>query len=306
MYTSTFLPFLLPLAHAHIASFAKGMYCRSGLTGENNLNNNLPIAPLYQLSKKDWWFQHDRGCDGAPPPKGEFLEIPAGGSFTVEHANNQAFTSLSYDGTGVSRWPDGAQHPRDWHGEWDGAECLPGGGWIHAVNQSNAQGTAFAIAYESDLSKIEMEDLTVFSVLEHTPWHREATYQVPAGMPACPKGGCTCAFLWIPKGCGQANMYMQGFKCKVTNPGRKQIAKAKPPVWCADNQKKCRKGAKQMIVFNQLEGNNVNHPEFETPAYNHIAGFKLGAQTDIFKKTSSVRNGRRELVKVRSLAGLEG
>ncbi len=45
--------------------------------------------------------------------------------------------------------------------------------------------------------------------------------------------------------------YMQGFKCQVTNPGTKQIAKAKPPVWCADDSSKCRKGAKQMIVFNR-------------------------------------------------------
>ena len=36
---------------------------------------------------------------------------------------------------------------------------------MHATNHSNAQGTAFAIAYESDLSKIQMEDLVVFSVL---------------------------------------------------------------------------------------------------------------------------------------------
>lgn len=45
---------------------------------------------------------------------------------------------------------------------------------------------------------------------------------------------------------------MQGFKCKVTGEtGQKQLAKAKPPVWCKDDQSKCRKGAKQMIVFNR-------------------------------------------------------
>ncbi len=55
--------------------------------------------------------------------------------------------------------------PRNWHGQWNGTECLPNGGWMHATNHSNAQGTAFAIAYESDLSKIQMEDLVVFSVL---------------------------------------------------------------------------------------------------------------------------------------------
>lgn len=45
---------------------------------------------------------------------------------------------------------------------------------------------------------------------------------------------------------------MQGFKCQVTGKvGQKQLAKAKPPVWCAHDKSKCRKGAKQMIVFNR-------------------------------------------------------
>ena len=102
-----------------------------------------------------------------------------------------------------------------------------------------------------------------------TPWNRRATYQIPAGMPKCPKGGCTCAHLWVPKGCGQGNMcvpacawfgrsqliesrYMQGFKCEVTGEvGQKKLAKARAPVWCSGDQSKCRKGAKQMIVFNR-------------------------------------------------------
>jgi hypothetical protein len=100
---------VFPFSDAHIAAFAKGMYCKDGLPGDNNQNNNLPVAPLYQLSKEDWWFQHDRGCDQAPPAAGEFLNVPSGGHFTVEHADNQAFTTLSYSGTEVSRWPDGGQ-----------------------------------------------------------------------------------------------------------------------------------------------------------------------------------------------------
>jgi hypothetical protein len=106
--TLSLAPFLL-LANAHIAAFAPGMYCRDGLPGQNNQNNNLPVAPLYQLSKADWWFQHDRNCDTAPPPAREFLELPVGGNFTVEHANNQAFSTLSYDGKEVTEWPDGAE-----------------------------------------------------------------------------------------------------------------------------------------------------------------------------------------------------
>jgi hypothetical protein len=50
---------------------------------------------------------------------------------------------------------------------------------------------------------------------------------------------------------------MQGFKCQVTGAvGNKKIAKAKPPVWCADDESKCRKGAKQMIVF-QRKPNSI-------------------------------------------------
>ena len=36
---------------------------------------------------------------------------PAGGTFTVEVADNQAFTTLSYGGKFISNWPDGAKHP---------------------------------------------------------------------------------------------------------------------------------------------------------------------------------------------------
>ena len=36
---------------------------------------------------------------------------PAGGSFTVEIATNQAKTTLSYGGTKTSVWPDGEDHP---------------------------------------------------------------------------------------------------------------------------------------------------------------------------------------------------
>ena len=36
---------------------------------------------------------------------------------------------------------------------------------MHTTNHSNAQGTALAIAHESDLSKITVKDLVVFSVL---------------------------------------------------------------------------------------------------------------------------------------------
>ena len=36
---------------------------------------------------------------------------PAGGNFTVEIADNQAVTTLSYKGTKTSNWVDGQPHP---------------------------------------------------------------------------------------------------------------------------------------------------------------------------------------------------
>lgn len=102
-------------------------------------------------------------------------------------------------------------------------------------------------------------------------------------MPACPPGGCTCAWLWVPRGCGQPNIYMQGFKCKVSGAtSTTPLAKAQAPAQCDDDSSKCVAGAKQMIVWNQLTGNNVVTKDRQTPAYNLRNGFKPGAQDDIF------------------------
>jgi hypothetical protein len=207
MLRATFLTATLTtLASAHTAAWAKGMYCLNGPDPANpNLNTNTPVNPLWNLPKDQWWFQHDRGCDLAPPPAGEFLELPANGNFTVELAHNQAFTTYSYNGSQATNWPDGQDHPDDWNSwEGPGTGCLSDGA-LHSYNETNAAGTAWAISYESDMAKVTMENLVVFSTLQHTPWKRLATYQVP-DLPACPEEGCTCAWLWVPDGCGQPNM----------------------------------------------------------------------------------------------------
>ena len=47
-------------------------------------------------------------------------------------------------------------------------------------------------------------------------------------------------------------MYMQGFKCKVTNAtSAAPISAAQAPVFCREDATKCVKGAKQMIVYNR-------------------------------------------------------
>ncbi|KAI1174144.1 hypothetical protein F4777DRAFT_555396 [Nemania sp. FL0916] len=276
---------LVATSQAHTAAFAPGMYCKGGpVAGVDDQNTNTAVNPLYQLSFKDFWFQHDRGCDQVPPPSGEFLQLPAGGKVTVELAHNRAQTTLSYGGANTSDWPDGKSHPEDWNGNnVPGEGCIQDDGAMHTSNHSTAAGTALAISYHSNIAEVTLENLVVFSVLPNTPWKRIAQYDVPAGLPPCPADGCTCAWLWLPKGCGTANEYMQGFKCKVTgSSSTKTLGTAKPPTFCGTDSSKCQAGPKQIIIWNQKEANNVSPPSGQIPGYNTKNGFQPGAQNDIF------------------------
>ncbi|CAG7847402.1 SubName: Full=Uncharacterized protein {ECO:0000313/EMBL:CCA68161.1} [Serendipita indica DSM 11827] len=292
------LPFLYiaPFARAHIVAWVKGMYCVNGTTGTENQNTYDPVVPLYNLTKSDWWMHHSNKCDQFPPAPGDFLDIPSGGNFTVELAGNRAFTTLSYGGRLVTAWGDGKNHPDTYSitnlGDEpgpSGSGCLPSPN-LHAQNETMAAGTAFAISYQSELARVTLENLVVFTVLYHTPFKRLATYSVPAGMPSCPPEGCICTWLWVPDHCGEPNIYMHPYRCKVSGrTGTRKLATAKPPVWCEDDQTKCVKGAKQMVAWNQLDGNNViltgkqRDGLSKSPGYNMKMGFSNGAQTDIFE-----------------------
>lgn len=80
-------------------------------------------------------------------------------------------------------------------------------------------------------------------------------------------------------------MYMQNFRCRVINsPSTKAIGLAQKPVPCSDDPSSCISGPKQMIVWNQAEGNNVGNIG-RSPGYNNKMGYKPGAQNDIFVNT---------------------
>ncbi|KAG8797996.1 hypothetical protein FRC18_008785, partial [Serendipita sp. 400] len=90
-------------------------------------------------------------------------------------------------------WGDGKHHPEDYSSTNTGGEPLNSAGCLlspnfHTEDQMGAAGTAFAISYESDIHKVTAENLVVFTVKYHTPWKRITTYEVPAGLPKCPKG----------------------------------------------------------------------------------------------------------------------
>ncbi|GLB38693.1 hypothetical protein LshimejAT787_0505580 [Lyophyllum shimeji] len=284
---------LLRSVRGHIAAWHKGMYCLNGTSGRDDPSTNEAVNPLYQLPRSEWWMHHVNNCDQFPPAPGDFLELPANGQFTVELAMNRAFTTLSFNGANAANFADGEDHPGLGDtppGQVPSCVVEPN---IHAQNESMAAGTAFAISYTSDLSQVTPENLVVFSVLYHTPWERLATYSVP-NLPACPSDGCICAWGWVPNGCGEPNMYMLPYKCKVTGwTGNAAVAPATPAVWCEDDSNKCVQGAKQLIYWNQLEGNNIEVSGTDlagdprSPAYNMKLGFANGAQTDIFMKAGS-------------------
>jgi hypothetical protein len=133
-------------------------------------NTNTAVDPLYGLSFPQWWMQANRGCNLVPPKGKLSLELPAGGSFKVEIAHNRRQTSLSYNGAYASDWPDGQNHSADWRGPGNPPNCLANnpdgqGGALHTRSEATAAGTAFAISYESDLRKVTMQNLVVFSTL---------------------------------------------------------------------------------------------------------------------------------------------
>ncbi|KAF9505295.1 hypothetical protein BS47DRAFT_1306882 [Hydnum rufescens UP504] len=268
-------------SQAHVAAWHKGMYCLNGTSPSDAQNPNEPVNPLWNLPKSQWWFHHVNNCDQFPPAPGDFLELPAGGTFTVEHATNRAYTSLSYGGQYTSDWPDGGHYPDDYSMPNNDCIVTPN---LHTKNQAGAAGTAFAISYTSDLTQVTEDNLAVFTVRYNTPWKRIASYDVPADLPPCPPGGCICAAGWVPNGCGQPNMYMLPYRCMVTgSTSRKTVAPAKPPVWCEGNLSACTQGSKQMVYWNQAEGNNIVTPGYQadgaekSPGYNMKLGFQNGS-----------------------------
>ncbi|KAF6758276.1 hypothetical protein DFP72DRAFT_1043824 [Ephemerocybe angulata] len=184
------------------------------------------------------------------------LYLLTGGSFEIEIASNRGKTELSSGSRDTSEWPDDESYAQDY-------------------DQSKAAGTVFAVSRHSDINQVTPENLVVFSVRYNTPWKRVIYYDVPASLPSCPPDGCICAWGWVPYG------------SKSTVPV-KVLARA--PVWCEGNEGACVGGAKQMIYWNQKEGNNVEvegrdrRGEFKSPGYNMGMGmgFRDGARNDIF------------------------
>lgn len=152
------------------------------VTGSTYPVDNRPVVPLYNMTFNEWWFH---GHLDHPPNPGDFFELPAGGVATAEVACTKAATSYhaSSDGGDIQ---DG-NHPCP-HSPLSA---------IHTNGFDDLTGCAMAIAYKDDVNDVKPEDFTVFSVNHACVWTRYTDFPVPARMPPCPEGGCTCAWFWI-------------------------------------------------------------------------------------------------------------
>ena len=247
--------------------------------------DNRPVAPLQDYTFAQWWFH---GHLDYPPNAGDVFPLPAGKPAVAELGCNKGVTSYWASSEGRTDVSQGDNPcPSD-----DGS--FPSGA-MHTTGLSDVKGCALAIAYESDVSKIQPADFAVFSVNHTCVWTKDTTFDIPARMPPCPEGGCHCAWFWIhaadagseqseyqpPLSCcllvdsyadGVMLDYMNGFRCNITSAtSNVPIAKAQVPRRCGADPANgkpdaapgnCTYGAKQPFYWFQREDNNVS---FSTP-----------------------------------------
>ncbi|PCH42354.1 hypothetical protein WOLCODRAFT_137865 [Wolfiporia cocos MD-104 SS10] len=291
---------LAPLASAHIAFWDKSMY-GFNVTQQTFSYDNRPVTPLIEYTFDQWWFH---GHLDYPPNPGDTFELPVGQAVN---------TQLSCDKGATSWWPSSQGGDAGYGSNWP----CPGqpSTQFHTLSIDDVYGCALAIAYKPDANDVQPDDFVIFSVNQTCVWYLNTAFQVPQDMPACPEGGCTCAWTWIHSdNSGAEQLYMNGFHCDITGAtSTTPIGKPMLPRRCgADptqnqeaNPGNCTIGPKYMMYWLQAEGNNMFEGYYMPPHYNDVYGFHDGAQNDIFQDAyisslgpSSTAAARREDVPV--------
>lgn len=166
------------------------------VTTQDFTYDNRPVSPLTNYTFDQWWFH---GHLDYPPNDGDIFELPVGQYATAELACDRGATDFfaGADG-GDIRDPNDEQNP------------CPGSpiSEFHTQGVDDLKGCALAITYNDNVTSIQPEDFTVFSVNQTCVWYRNTTFQVPERMPTCPAGGCTCAWFWIHSVCALLSFSM--------------------------------------------------------------------------------------------------
>lgn len=138
-------------------------------------------------------------------------------------------------------------------------------------------GCALAIAPKSSAGSTNPEDFTVMSIQENCVRTRDTVFDIPANLPECPDGECTCAWFWQGKD-AQNEQYMVGFRCKVEGgvvgihpnpvpPRKGKISGPTQPMYWANSNSN--------LDF-------VPKDQRDRPSYNSAWGWSDGAQTSSF------------------------
>ncbi|KAH8154297.1 uncharacterized protein LAJ45_02065 [Morchella importuna] len=258
MFSKALILALIPTAFGHMGLFHPSAYDFNG-------DGYTLVEPLSGQSFNSWWFHGNIGKS-----TGEVMELPAGGSVSLELSCNKQFTSYGNAGDGSTACPDD----------------IPS---YHAgtpIKNSEILGCGLAIAYKDSAASVNPSDFTIFSVNTDCVDNLHTSFDVPAGMPECPNGKCICAWFWQ----GQASadeMYMTGFDCTITgSTSTKSVGAGQPPKYCPNGG--CVSGPKQPMYWAN-DNSNVNYDGVYThkPSYNSAWGFSNGAQNDIFEGSSS-------------------
>lgn len=186
---------VLPLASAHLALWHPSMFgAEKGRNYDSEPHN--PIKQVCNTGDKfcnmagTSWFAHN--YKNLPPENGAFLPITSGGQQTFEISTHPAYTKA------FTKNPAVLNDPKNYWAAYGGDS-----GPMHTSNKvgqpidnSRFGGTYIAIAYTSDIQKLQPGDMTVISINSTSPWQRETVYKFPAGLPKCPPGGCICTWGW--------------------------------------------------------------------------------------------------------------
>lgn len=256
-----------------------------------------PLRKDSDMSFKEWWFH---GLTGATP--NDIMELPAGGSVTLEISCNKAFTSYGVvpsEIESVNGLPCNINMGSDGKAHYGDPNVAASNGPLHTASLATAAGCGLSIAYKSDITQVGTEDLVVFSTNASCPWTRDIVFEIPADMPPCPNGKCICAWNWSHgaqhgEGYG-GEVYMVGFDCNIIgSKSTTPLAKAQSPKVCNSDPSTCVKGAKQGLYWEGAQADGWNIPDtsipgtpMNPPSYNTVYGFANGAQNDIFESGSS-------------------
>ncbi|GAA5842882.1 hypothetical protein JCM11251_005837, partial [Rhodosporidiobolus azoricus] len=226
-------------ASAHMSIWHPSMY---GVGPGFSYAAGDPVAPIGPDwgNRDDWWFRGP-SWRALPPQNGAVMDLPAGGSVTVEIACHMAWTSYGYATTVPGSQLDAC--PGDNAGPYHSGDPNS-----MEIDYSLNSGCALGIADVDNIEDVTMDNLAIFSVNHECVRQKETTFDVPARMPKCTGEKCICAWFWLANN-GTANFYMTGFDCSVSGSPADATAIAPPqdPLFCQYEPEKCVSGSKRPL-----------------------------------------------------------